>query len=119
MHRERLPAKMTVSEFQEKFEQLEPGQQFMYHVGELSCDRQRHNELDRLAEQALKLGTDIGCLTRPHTGTSTGSPPPSGEGKAILVQRVNGFGREYLIVKRQEQMQPLILDPPKRHVVRN
>ena len=119
MYRERLLKAMKLEEFKTRFEQLLPGEKLMYHVGNLGCDRQYNDDLDRLAETALILGTDIGCLTRPHVGTSTGSPPPSGAGKAILLQRVNGHGREYLIFKRREQMQPPMLDPPPRHIVRN
>ena len=57
MERERLPPRLTLAEFQAKFEQLEPGQAFRYHLGLLGRDRQFSSELDKVADLALKMGT--------------------------------------------------------------
>ena len=100
MHRERLPSRLTVTEFKEKFEHLKPGEKLRYHTGELAADRQHHNELDRLAESALILATDRGVEIDPINSVHILSAK-LGTGEAILMQKRNGAGFEYLILKRK------------------
>ena len=100
MHRERLPSRMTVTEFQEKFEHLKPGQGFIYHSGLLGEDRQDDPRLDRLAEHALILGTDRDQLVYVPQDKKE-KTARVGTGRALLMQKRNCSGHEYLILKRR------------------
>ena len=102
MHRERLPPRLTVAEFQKKFEALEPGETFQYHSGLLGVDRVYNSHLDRVAELALVLATDPGVEVRPVDDQGP-REPIVGTGQAFLVQRQNCAGHEYLIVKRSSK----------------
>ena len=100
MERERL-LDLSYGEFLEQFERLQPGDSCRYYLGELARDRLFSYDLDKVAEQALELGTSIGDETRPIDGT-TGIRPAKirvGQGKAMLYQSLNGFGHEYHILK--------------------
>ena len=103
MSRERLIKSMSVAEFKEKFEVLNPGEGFLYYTGysrSLAEDRVRNVELDRVADLALRLGTDCGVEIEPAWATNQ-DRSRIGTGQAFVVQRVNGIGTEYLIVKRR------------------
>ena len=91
---------MTVSEFEHKFEQLPPGEKLQYHSGELAADRCHEPRLELIAESALILATDRGVEIDPINSVHILSAK-LGTGEAILIQRRNCSGFEYLILKRR------------------
>ncbi len=101
MDREALPPTLSVSEFRDRFESLQPGQELRYHVGSLAIDRLFNQALDEVAEAALVLGTDVGVEVHPYTGAAFPYlPPVYGQGKGVLLQRHHDRSHSYLIVKR-------------------
>ena len=102
MYRERLPIPMKLQEFEAKFEQLKPGQGFEYHSGLLAEDRRYNKQLDQVAELALRMGTDLGLEIDPPADPKFRASRV-GTGKALLTQRRNCSGFEYLIQKRSSK----------------